>query len=76
MKCPACQRSILTRRSGVCSFCGVPLPSELRLTPEQLQAIEAEERELARRRKQREEREERERKEARDRDVGTWDGGY
>jgi predicted amidophosphoribosyltransferase len=45
--CPACERSILSRRNKLCSFCGKPLPSELLFTPAEVEAIEAAERERA-----------------------------
>ena len=56
MKCPACQRNILTRRSGVCSFCGAALPAAFLLSQEELRRIEADERAAARSREQRRER--------------------
>lgn len=53
--CPACERSILSRRNKLCSFCGKPLPPELLFTPAEVEAIEAAERERALARKLREE---------------------
>lgn len=72
MKCPACQRNLLSRRAGVCSFCGATLPAELLLGQEQLRAIEAEERATAQSRKQRQERE---RRDAAG-DASGWTGGW
>ena len=32
-RCPACNRTILSRRNKLCSFCREPLPAELLFTP-------------------------------------------
>lgn len=72
MKCPTCQRNILTRRSGVCSFCGAALPAAFLLSPEQLQVIAAEERSAELKRKQRQERE---RQSSAGDTISGWDGG-
>lgn len=42
-RCPACDRSILSRRIPLCSFCQHPLPAELLFTPAEVEKIEAEE---------------------------------
>jgi hypothetical protein len=54
-QCPACSRSILSRRNKLCSFCGAQLPAELLFTPAEVEAIEAAERQRALARKLREE---------------------
>lgn len=52
--CPACNRTILSRRNKRCGFCGEPLPAELLFTPAEVEAIEAAERERSRARELRE----------------------
>ncbi len=54
-QCPACSRSILSRRNKLCSFCGAPLPAELLFTQAEVEAIEAAERQRALARKLRDE---------------------
>ena len=54
-QCPACSRSILSRRNKLCSFCGAQLPAELLFTPAEVEAIEAAEQQRALARKLREE---------------------
>ena len=39
--CPACSRSILSRRNKLCSFCRAPLPAELLFTPAEIEEREA-----------------------------------
>ena len=46
-RCPACERTILSRRNKLCGFCREPLPAELLFTPAEVEAIEAAERERA-----------------------------
>jgi hypothetical protein len=46
-RCPACSRSILSRRNKLCSFCGAPLPAELLFTRAEVEQREAAERERA-----------------------------
>jgi hypothetical protein len=53
--CPACGRTILSRRNKLCDFCREPLPAELLFTPAEVEGIEAAERERALDRKLREE---------------------
>jgi hypothetical protein len=53
--CPACGRTILSRRTKLCGFCREPLPAELLFTPAEVEEIEADERERALARKLREE---------------------
>jgi predicted amidophosphoribosyltransferase len=53
--CPACSRSILSRRNKLCSFCGATLPAELVFTQAEVEQREAAERERALARKLREE---------------------
>ena len=45
--CPACNRTILSRRNKRCGFCQEPLPAELLFTPAEVEEIEAGERERA-----------------------------
>ena len=45
--CPTCNRKILSRRNKLCGFCREALPAELLLTPAEVGAIEAAERERA-----------------------------
>ena len=47
-RCPACNRTILSRRNKLCSFCGKQLPTELLFTQAEVEKIEAAERERAR----------------------------
>ncbi len=51
--CPHCKRNVLSRRSGRCGYCLEPLPSEMLLTADELETIEAEERERERCREER-----------------------
>jgi hypothetical protein len=51
--CPHCKRNVLSRRSGICSYCLNPLPSEILMTAAELEAVEAEERDRERRCKER-----------------------
>jgi hypothetical protein len=51
--CPHCKRKVLSRRSGLCSYCLNPLPSEICMTAAELEKVEAEERDRERRRKER-----------------------
>jgi ribosomal protein L37E len=41
-RCPACGFAVYNRRVAKCESCSAPLPDELRFTPEELKAIEAE----------------------------------
>src|SRR5690242_2099276 len=45
--CPTCNCKILSRRNKLCGFCREALPAELLLTPAEVGAIEAAERERA-----------------------------
>ncbi|WP_435008676.1 hypothetical protein P12x_005883 [Tundrisphaera lichenicola] len=68
LRCPACNRPILSRRNARCGFCQEPLSTELIFSPEEVEAIEAEEKERALTRKLRDE--ERARQIAAIRDLG------
>jgi ribosomal protein L37E len=41
-RCPACGFAVYNRRVAKCESCSAALPAELRFTPEELKAIEAE----------------------------------
>ncbi len=73
LRCPACDRAILSRRNPLCGFCQQPLPTELLFTPAEIHRIEAEERERALARTLREEKRAREAEKARSNDGG---GGF
>lgn len=51
--CPHCGGNVLSRRSGLCSYCLNSLPSELLPTAAESEAVETEERERKRRREER-----------------------
>jgi hypothetical protein len=70
LRCPSCDRAILSRRNSLCGFCQQPLPAELLFTPAEIKKIEAEERERALARALREETRAREAAKAR-----SYDGG-
>jgi hypothetical protein len=40
LRCPACNRTILSRRNKLCGFCREPLPEELLFTPDEIEAQE------------------------------------
>jgi hypothetical protein len=70
--CPACQREIYLRRRATCEFCGEALPESVRLSPEELAAIDKEMEEMrARRERDRKKEEERKRKRSSD-DGGAY----
>ena len=52
LRCPTCNRPILSRRNKLCSFCQKPLPAELLFTPAQVEEIEAAESERQRARQE------------------------
>jgi hypothetical protein len=57
-RCPHCKMVIYSRRKEHCEHCGEPIPEELRLSPEELGAINVEIAEMNLRRQQDKEREE------------------
>ena len=60
--CPACEREIYTRRRKTCEFCGAALPEEVRLSPEEIAAVDQEIAEIHARRELAREKEEEERR--------------
>jgi hypothetical protein len=56
LHCPNCEARVLSRRNRLCSVCHRPLPAGLLMTPAELEAVEAQERERARQSRLREER--------------------
>jgi hypothetical protein len=60
-RCPTCQREIYSRRRTTCEFCGAELPEEIRLSPEEIQAVKEEIREIHDRHERAKEEEEEER---------------
>jgi hypothetical protein len=77
LRCPTCDRAILSRRNPLCGFCQQPLPAELLFTRAEIQKIEAEERERALAAARRAEMRAREAEKARPCDGGGGDmGGF
>jgi hypothetical protein len=70
IECPSCHRPVAARRRAACVYCGAAIPEELRFTPEESAAVEAELKELERRRAEFKAKEEEERREAQRRDGG------
>jgi hypothetical protein len=70
LRCPACDRAILSRRNSLCGFCQQPLPAELVFSPAEIERIEAEEKARAIARTLREEARAREAAKARPYDGG------
>ena len=67
--CPACGREIYLRRRATCEFCGKALPESMRLSPDELEAVDQEMKELHERRerdRKKEEEKQRERRKAQD----------
>jgi len=61
-RCPACGHVIYSRRRKKCEVCELPYPPEFLLTPEELEALENEQREIHARRERDKTKEEEERK--------------
>lgn len=77
--CPACGREIYLRRRVTCEFCGKPLPESMRLSADELEAVDEQLRELRERRERDKERDEEEKREQRRRtggDAGTYGVGF
>lgn len=77
--CPACHRLIYSRRRTDCEWCGQPLPEEMRLTAEEITAIDTELDRIDRERAERRELDEKERKaqqEAMCRQAGAFSVGF
>lgn len=66
--CPSCQREIYLRRRKTCEFCGKPLPDSVRLSPDELEAVDTEMKELRERRERDKENEEEAKRQKRRRD--------
>jgi hypothetical protein len=64
-ECPACHREIYSRKRKTCEFCDAELPEEMRLSPEQIEAMEKEIAEIQARHEQERERQEEAQKNAR-----------
>ena len=56
--CPNCMVKIVMRRLGYCTTCKEPLPEEMLLSKEEIEALEKEEAEIRKRREEREKKEE------------------
>ena len=41
-KCPACAKRLMSRIAKLCSWCGAPIPNSLRLSPEEIRQVHAE----------------------------------
>ena len=71
-KCPECNRLLYNRRLMRCGYCGALIPKEMRMTKEQMNALDAEEarfeEQLAAEKKRRENR-------ARRKSTGSHGGG-
>ena len=63
MECPACHRVIYSRSQKKCGYCGILLPDEFRLSPEELAAVKQEQTQIEKRRAARKAQEEKEREE-------------
>jgi hypothetical protein len=77
--CPACGREIYLRRRATCEFCGKALPESMRLSPDELEAVDQEMKEMHERRERDKEREEAAKRETRrrqDGDAGAYIGGF
>jgi len=77
-KCPSCQRVLYNRRLKKCGFCGVPIPEELRFTPEERASLEQKMADLEDQRRQRQfsaDKEEEERRQLESGDMGPFLSG-
>jgi hypothetical protein len=62
VKCPHCQRLLYSRRHKKCGFCGKELPPEVLFSEDEVEAIKAEQEDIAKRRAADKEEEEEKRK--------------